>query len=118
MPTKYDNLEEWQASLDLEMAMKLPFMTGLPNDIFMELQQAPAIETLAMGDLLTWVKVLTRYMAKDTVAAMQLPQSVFGVLEANPQTGITCYRCRDQGYITRDCAMRWPAETSAKRCDA
>ena len=38
---------------------KLAFVTGFPNTISIELQQAPNIETLAMGDLLAQARVLT-----------------------------------------------------------
>lgn len=78
---------------DLKMVMKLAFITGLPNDISMKLQQALAIETLTIGDLLTQVRMLTRGTAKDMVATMQLSQNEV-VLKAKPQTAITCYRCR------------------------
>lgn len=50
----------------LNMVMKLAFVTGFPNDISTELQQALAIEMLTMDDL------LTRDMAEDTVAATQI----------------------------------------------
>ena len=88
----------WQlAGHSLETAMKLTFVTGFLNDISKELQQSLAIETLTMGDLLTQARVLTKDMAGEMVATMQLPWSNSGVsFEVKPQTDITCYRCRGQ----------------------
>ena len=100
----------------LETVMKLAFVRGFLNDISKELQQAPPIETLIMWDLLTWVRVLTKDMAEDTVATMQFPQSKSQVLfKAKPWTAITCYRCRSQGHMAWDWATRWLNGTSSWR---
>lgn len=64
--------------------MKLSFVTVFPNDIATELQRAPAIEALTMVDLLTWVSMLTRDTAEDSITDTQLPRSEVGVpLEVN-----------------------------------
>lgn len=55
-------------------------------------------------------------MAEDMVTATKLFQSEVGVpLEVNRRTEITCYRCRGQGYMARDCAMRQPDRVSTQR---
>lgn len=100
-------------SFDTEM--KLAFVTGFHNDISTELQQAPSIETLTMGDFLTRARALTRDMTEDTVAATLLPRSeVKDPLEANPRKGITCYMCRGQSHMVRDCATRRLGGTNAQ----
>ena len=53
----------------LERFTKLAFVTGFPNAISIELQQAPNIETLAMGDLLERARVLTTGDQGQDVAA-------------------------------------------------
>lgn len=64
--------------------MKLSFVTVFPNDIATELRRAPAIEALTMVDLLTWVSMLTRDTAEDSITDTQLPRSEVGVpLEVN-----------------------------------
>ena len=98
----------------LETAMKLAFVTRFPNDISKELQQAPAIGTLTMEDLLIRARVLT----KDTVANTHVPRSESGVsFEAKPRPGITCYRCRGQGHMTRDGPMGWAPKDRTRRCN-
>ena len=42
----------------LERFMRLVFVTGFSNTILIKLQQVPNIETLTMGDLLVWARVL------------------------------------------------------------
>ena len=74
-----------------ETAMKLAFMTGFLNNISMELQQAPAIESLTMGDLLTQVRVLRQDTAEDIITTTQFPQSEGEVsFEVKCLTGINC----------------------------
>ena len=63
------------AGCSLEMAMKLAFVTGFPNNISKELQLALAIKTLTIGDLLTWVRVVTKDTTEDTVTTTQFPRS-------------------------------------------
>ena len=92
------------SSHGLETAMKLAFMTEFLNNISTELQQALAIETLTIRDLLTRERVLTKDMAKDMLATMQFPWSEGGVLfKAKPQTGITCYSCTNA-----EARVKWP----------
>ena len=60
----------------LERFMKLAFITGFPNAISIELQQALNIETLDMGDLLVRARVLTTGdQSQDVAAAVSSPHS-------------------------------------------
>ena len=59
----------------LERFTKLAFLSGFLNAISIELQQAPNIETLAMGDLLARARVLTTGdQSQDVAAAVSSPR--------------------------------------------
>ena len=60
----------------LERFTKLAFVIDFPNAISIELQQAPKIETLSMGDLLAQARVLTTGdQSQDVATTVSSPHS-------------------------------------------
>ena len=59
----------------LERQMKLTFVTGFPDIVSIGLQQAPNIEALTMGNLISRVRMLTasEEQNQDVVAATRSP---------------------------------------------
>ena len=80
---------------EMERLNKLVFVTGFPNTISIELQQALNIKALTMGDLLARVTVLmtTGDQSQDVVAAVHSPcRGTTPSAKSDPITSITCYR--------------------------
>ena len=82
--------------------MKLTFITGFPDTVSVRLQQAPNIEALTVGDLISRVRGLTatEEQNQDVVAAMHSPH---GSARSSPSTNVTCYRCNVKGHLAKDC---------------
>ena len=96
----------------LERLAKLAFITGFPNTVSIELQQAPNIEALTMGDLISRARVLTTTEEQnyDAVAATLSSHSS---TRSSPITNVTCYRCNIKGHLAKDCRK---CETWCYRC--
>ena len=73
----------------LERLTKLTFITALPDTVSIGLQQAPNIEALTMGDLISRARVLmtTEEQNYDVVAAAHSPHNS---ARSSPITNVTC----------------------------
>ena len=82
----------------------MAFIIGFPNAISNELQQAPNIETLAMGELLAQARVLTTWDKSQNVAAAV--SSPHGDIAPAAKSGfiskVICHRCNSEGHIVKD----------------
>ena len=85
--------------------MKLAFVTGFPNAISIELQQALNIETLAMGDLLVRARVLTTGdQSQDVTTAVNSHCSgIAPAAKSGSISNVICHRCNSKGHIAKDC---------------
>ena len=92
----------------LERFTKLAFVTGFPNAISIELQQALNIETLVKGDLLVRARVLTTGdQSQDVAAAMSSPRgSIAPAAKSGSITDVIYHRCNSKGHIAKDCRKR------------
>ena len=87
----------------LERFTKLAFITGFPNTIWVELQQAPNIKTLAMGDLLAWARVLTTGDQSQDMAVSSPRVGITPAAKSGSISIVICYRCNSKGHIAKDC---------------
>ena len=89
----------------LERFTKLAFVTGFPNAKLIELQQAPKIETLAMGDLLARARILTTGdQSQDEVTAVSsLRSGIAPAAKIGSISNVICHRCNSKGHIAKDC---------------
>ena len=89
----------------LERLTKLTFVMGFPDTVSIRLQQAPNIEALTMGDLISRARVLTatEEQNQDVVAATHSPH---GSAKSRPSTNVTCYRCNVKCHLAKDCRKR------------
>ena len=94
----------------LERFAKLAFATGYPNAVSIELQQAPNIETLAMGDLLAIARVLTiGNQSHDVAVAMAVNSPRCGIAlpsKSGSISNVICHKCNSNGHIAKDCRKR------------
>ena len=92
----------------LEKFTKLAFVTGFPNTISIEQQQALNIETLAMGDLLAQARILsTGDQSPDMAAAVSSPhRGITPVTKSGSISNVICHRCNSKGHIAKDCQKR------------
>ena len=99
----------------LERFTKLAFVTGFPNAISIELQQAPNIKTLAMGDLLVRARVLTTGdQSQDMATAVSSPCGGIALAaKSGSISNVICHRCNSKGHITKDC---WKCGTCCFQC--
>ena len=92
----------------VERFMKLAFITGFPNAISIELQQAPNIKPLAMGDLLARARVLTTgNQSQDMAAAVSSPRGgITPAAKSGSISNVICHRCNNEVHIAKDCRKR------------
>ena len=100
----------------LERLTKLAFVTGFPSAISIELQQAPNVETLAMGYLLARARVLTTGdQSQDVAAAVSSPRgSIAPAAKSGSISNVIRHRCNSKGHIAKDCRKRG---TRCFQCD-
>ena len=92
----------------LEWFTKLAFVTGFPNAISIELQQAPNIETLAMGELLARARLLTtgKQSQDVAVAVSSLRGGIAPASKSGSIFNVICNRCKSKGHLAKDCRKR------------
>ena len=92
----------------LERFTKLAFVTGFPTAISIELQQAPNIETLAMGELLVQARVLTtENQSHDVAVAVSSPRGgIAPAAKSGSISSVICHRYNSKGHIVKDCQKR------------
>ena len=93
----------------LERFTKLAFVTGFPNAISIELQQALKIKTLAMWDLLVRARVLTTGdQSQDMVTAVSSTRGgIAPAAKSGSISSVICHRCNSKGHIAKDCRKSW-----------
>ena len=93
----------------VEKFTNLAFATGFPNAILIELQQAPNIESLAMGDLLARARLWTTGDQSQNAAAAvsSLRSGIAPAAKSSSISNVVCHRCNSKRHIAKDCRKRW-----------